>query len=162
MSSIFTAPSCTSTDPVVSVFTIQMQRFQHHDATAQIMYLNAFAVQLKQEDAVAWQYFCTTSIVVEAPSLPRGLGLSPAPAPAQGSEGDLYQHRLPQLSSRMQALLIKAGSAWCGAPEGKCLLASSCMLGTFHTQQSAEWYASWTLPLTASMLLQCPMATVVP
>ena len=73
----------------------------------------------------AWQQFCTLNIVVEAADVPAALdwgpatGPAPASAPVQGSEGGLHQHRLPQLGSRMQALLIKAGSAWCGMSEGE-------------------------------------------
>ncbi len=70
-------------------------------------------MQVEQEKSQAWQQFCAASVVVT----PAGPG-APAAGNLQGQQGDLYQHRLPQLGSRMQQLLTQAGAAWHASTQG--------------------------------------------
>ena len=80
---------------------------------------------MRKESGQAWQHFCEVSIVVS----PVELALAPGflQVAMQGTQPDLYQHRLPQLGSRMQQLLTEAGTAWQSSDQGRfCGQSTSC------------------------------------
>ena len=74
-------------------------------------------LQVQQESMQAWQQFCATSLVVHPVVLADTPAFLQAQA-VQSSHGGLYQHRLPQLGTRMQQLLVQAGTACLASTEG--------------------------------------------
>ncbi len=85
-------------------------------------------LQVQQENTLAWQSFCCTSLKVTPSDAASGPAYWQGQQAWQSKQGDLYQHRLPQLGSRMQQLLVEAAAAWLASTEG-ATLAHICALG---------------------------------
>ncbi len=79
-------------------------------------------LQVQQENIQAWQTFCSTSLKVTPSDVASGPAYWQGEQAWQSKQGDLYQHRLPQLGSRMQQLLIEAAAAWVASTEGVTLV----------------------------------------
>jgi hypothetical protein len=78
-------------------------------------------LQVQQENTLAWQSFCCTSLKVTPSDAASGPAYWQGQQAWQSKQGDLYQHRLPQLGSRMQQLLVEAAAAWLASTEGATL-----------------------------------------
>ncbi|KAL0049173.1 hypothetical protein WJX82_008148 [Trebouxia sp. C0006] len=74
--------------------------------------------EVQQENIRAWQSFCSTSLKVTPSDVASGPAYCQGLQAGQSQQGDLYQHRLPQLGTRMQQLLVEAAVAWVASTEG--------------------------------------------
>ncbi|KAL0028971.1 hypothetical protein WJX77_009058 [Trebouxia sp. C0004] len=74
--------------------------------------------EVQHDNIRAWQSFCSTSLKMTPSKAASGLTYWQGQQAWQSKQGDLYQHRLPQLGGRMQQLLVEAAAAWVASTEG--------------------------------------------
>ena len=89
----------------------------HHIGSATL----SLCLQVQQENIRAWQSFCSTSLKVTPSDVASGPAYWQGQQAGQSQQGDLYQHRLPQLGTRMRQLLVEAAVAWVASTEGVTL-----------------------------------------
>ncbi len=89
----------------------------YHTCVAQLLCLCACRCSKR-----TWQTFCSTSLKVMPSDAASGPAYWQGQQAWQSKQGDLYQHRLPQLGTRMQQLLVEAAAAWIASTEGVPLL----------------------------------------